>query len=58
MNKQITLSALTDELGQAATHKKESFQQIDRIIPWSKWRRTCSISAKLVIKDSENKRPI
>jgi hypothetical protein len=30
MNKQITLSAITDELGQAVTHKKEFFQQIVR----------------------------
>ena len=37
MNKQITLSALTDELGQASTRKKEFLQQIDRIIPWSEW---------------------
>lgn len=38
MNKQITLSAITDELGQAVTHKKEFLQQIDRIIPWSEWK--------------------
>ena len=35
MNKQITLSAITDELGQTSTRKKEFLQQIDRIIPWS-----------------------
>ena len=38
MNKQITLSALTDELGQTSTRKKEFLQQIDRIIPWSEWK--------------------
>ena len=38
MNKQLTLSALTDELGQASTHKKEFLQQIDRIIPWGEWK--------------------
>jgi IS5 family transposase len=38
MKKQLTLSTLTDELGQAATHKKEFLQQIDRIIPWSEWK--------------------
>ena len=38
MNKQLTLSTLTDELGQAATHKKEFLQQIDRIIPWGEWK--------------------
>lgn len=37
MNKQITLSAITDELGQATTRKKEFLGQIDRIIPWSEW---------------------
>ena len=37
MNKQITLSALTDELGETSTLKKEFLQQIDRIIPWSEW---------------------
>ena len=38
MNKQLTLSTLTDELEQAATHKKEFLQQIDRIIPWGEWK--------------------
>jgi IS5 family transposase len=38
MNKQLTLSTLTDELGQVATHKKEFLQQIDRIIPWGEWK--------------------
>lgn len=33
----MTLSALTDELAQAATKKKEFLAQIDRIIPWSEW---------------------
>ena len=37
MNKQITLSALTDELAQARTRKKEFLEQMDRIIPWSEW---------------------
>jgi len=37
MNKQITLSVITDELGQATTRKKEFLGQIDRIIPWSEW---------------------
>jgi IS5 family transposase len=37
MNKQITLSAITDELGQAKTRKKEFLQQIERIIPWGEW---------------------
>ena len=38
MNKQLTLSTLTDELEQAATHKKEFLQQIDHIIPWGEWK--------------------
>ena len=37
MNKQITLSAIIDELGQATTRKKEFLGQIERIIPWSEW---------------------
>jgi IS5 family transposase len=37
MIKQITLSALTDELSQAKTHKKEFLEQIERIIPWGEW---------------------
>ena len=38
MNKQITLSAITDELGQTTTQKKEYLQQIERIIPWDEWK--------------------
>jgi len=37
MDKQITLSALTDELAQARTRKKEFLEQMNRIIPWSEW---------------------
>jgi IS5 family transposase len=37
MNKQITLSSLTDELAQARTRKKEFLEQMNRIIPWSEW---------------------
>lgn len=37
MNKQITLSSLSDELAQARTKKKEFLEQIERIIPWSEW---------------------
>jgi IS5 family transposase len=39
MNKQMTLSGLTDELAQTATRKKEFLAQINRIIPWSEWIR-------------------
>jgi len=37
MNKQISLSALNDELSQVRTKKKEFLAQIERIIPWAEW---------------------
>jgi IS5 family transposase len=37
MNKQISLSALNDELAQVRTKKKEFLTQIERIIPWTEW---------------------
>lgn len=37
MNKQISLSALSDELAQVRTKKKEFLSQIERIIPWKEW---------------------
>jgi IS5 family transposase len=37
MNKQITLSALSDELVQVRTKKKEFLEQIERIVPWGEW---------------------
>ena len=37
MNKQVTLSALTDELAQVRTKKKAFLNQIERIIPWQPW---------------------
>ena len=33
----MTLSALTDELANARTRKKEFLEQMNRIIPWSEW---------------------
>ncbi len=33
MNKQMSLSAFTDELAQVRTKKKEFLEQINRIIP-------------------------
>lgn len=33
----MTLSALSDELAQARTRKKEFLEQMDRIIPWDAW---------------------
>jgi len=37
MNKQITLSTLSDELAQVKTKKKEFLAQIERIVPWGEW---------------------
>jgi len=37
MNKQMTLSGITDELAKARTRKKGFLEQMDRIIPWSEW---------------------
>jgi IS5 family transposase len=37
MNKQMTISALSDELAQVKTKKKEFLAQIDQIIPWGEW---------------------
>jgi IS5 family transposase len=37
MNRQISLSALSDELSQARTKKKEFLEQMNHIIPWGEW---------------------
>ena len=37
MNKQISLSDLSDELAQVRTRKKEFLAQIERIVPWGNW---------------------
>ena len=37
MNKQLSLSGLTDELAQAKTRKKKFLGQMERIIPWCEW---------------------
>ena len=37
MDKQISLSAFSDELSQARTKKKEFLAQIERLIPWDEW---------------------
>ena len=37
MNKQITLSAFSDELASVRTKKKEFLAQIERIVPWGEW---------------------
>ena len=37
MNKQMSLSALSDELIQVRTKKREFLAEIDRIVPWGEW---------------------
>jgi len=37
MDKQLTMSALTDELASVRTRKKEFLTQIERIVPWGEW---------------------
>ena len=37
VNKQMTLSAISDELASVRTKKKEFLAQIDRIVPWGEW---------------------
>lgn len=37
MNKQISLSSLSDELAQVRTKKKEFLEQIEHIVPWGEW---------------------
>ena len=37
MDKQMTLSAFSDELANVRTHKKEFLAQIERIVPWGEW---------------------
>ncbi len=37
MNKQMSLSGLSDELAQVRTKKKEFLEQIEGMIPWGEW---------------------
>ena len=37
MDKQMTISACSDELAQVRTKKKEFLTQIERIVPWKEW---------------------
>ena len=37
MDKQISLSYLSDELAQVRTKKKEFLARIEQIIPWGEW---------------------
>ncbi len=38
MDKQISLSSLSDELAWVRTKKKEFLTQIERIVPWGEWK--------------------
>lgn len=37
MDKQLTMSFLTDKLAEVRTHKKEFLGQMDRLVPWGEW---------------------
>ena len=37
MGRQLSLSALSDELSQVRTKKREFLDEIERIVPWEKW---------------------
>ena len=37
MNKQLSLSTLSDELSQVRTRKRDFLAEIDRVVPWAKW---------------------
>ena len=37
IDKQLSLSVLSDELSQVRTKKREFLAEIDRIVPWEKW---------------------
>ena len=37
MDKQLSLSALSDVLSQVRTKKREFLDEIERIVPWEKW---------------------
>lgn len=37
MNKQLSLSSITDELGQVKTRKRELLEQMERLVPWGEW---------------------
>ena len=38
MDKQISLSAFSDELSEVRTKKKEFLTKIERLIPWGEWK--------------------
>ena len=46
MDKQMTISAFSDELAQVRTKKKEFLSQIERIVPWKEWLAMYSVSLR------------
>ena len=38
MNKQITLSMISDELAKAKTSKKEFLDKMEKLIPWEEFK--------------------
>ena len=48
MNKQLSLSALSDELSQVRTKKREFLAEIDRIVPWTVGRMDKTYKAVLL----------
>ena len=39
MNKQMTMSEISDELKQTQTPKKELLERMEEIIPWAEWEK-------------------
>lgn len=55
MNKQMTMSAFSDELANVRTHKKEFLAQIERIVPWGEW---IALINRTIIKESAATSPM
>ena len=45
----MTMSALSDELAQVRTKKKEFLAQIERIVPWKEW---LTLISRAITKES------
>lgn len=54
MDKQMSLSAFSDELSQVRTKKKEFLTQIERLIPWGSGQHS---SNRAIIKESAGTSP-
>ena len=55
MDKQMSLSGLSDELSQVRTKKKEFLSQIERIVPWGEW---IELIRRTITKESAAINPI